>query len=89
MVQIHAREQSWIAVSVDGKSMGSEVIDAGADRTYRAHSRVFVKAGNAGAIDFQLDGKKLDVGGEYGEVKSVTIGRAGVIATPAQPSTNP
>jgi len=89
MVQIHAREQSWISVSVDGKPVGSEVIDTGTDRTYRAHNRVFVKAGNSGALDFQLDGKKLDVGGQYGEVKSVTIGRAGVISSPAPPPTNP
>jgi len=89
MVQIHAREQSWISVSVDGKAVGSEVIDTGTDRTYRAHNRVFVKAGNSGALDFQLDGKKLDVGGQYGEVKSVTIGRAGVISSPAPPPTNP
>ena len=89
MVLLHAREQSWISVSVDGKAVGSEVIDAGTDRSFRAHDRVFVKAGNAGALDFQLDGKKLEVGGDFGEVKSVTIGRAGVITTTSQPPANP
>jgi len=89
MVLLHAREQSWISVSVDGKPVGSEIIDAGTERSFRAHDRVFIKAGNAGALDFQLDGKKLDVGGGYGEVKSVTIGRAGVLTTTSQTPTNP
>jgi cytoskeletal protein RodZ len=88
-VLIHAREQSWVSVSIDGKSAGSEVLEAGSERTFHARSRVFVKAGNSGALDFQLDGKKLNIGGEFGEVKSVTIGHAGVIPTPAEPPANP
>ncbi len=88
-VLVHAREQSWVSVSVDGKFTGSELLEPGNDRTFHARNRVFVKAGNSGALDFQLNGKKLDVGGEYGEVKSVTIGHAGVIPTPAEPPANP
>ena len=89
LVLIHAREESWVSVTVDGKSAGSELLESGSERTFHAHSQVSVKAGNAGAIDFQLDGKKLEVGGEYGEVKSITIGHAGLIPNPAQPPTNP
>jgi cytoskeleton protein RodZ len=89
VVLVHAREQSWLSVSVDGKPVGSELLEPGSDRTFRAHNRVFVKAGNAGALDFHLDGRKLDVGGDYGEVKSVTIGHAGVIPTPDPAPQNP
>ncbi len=89
LVLIHAREESWISVTVDGKSAGSEVLAPGSERTFHAHKDVVVKAGNAGALDFQLDGKKLEVGGAYGEVKSVTIGHAGVIPNPSPPPTNP
>ena len=88
-VLIHAREESWVSVSIDGKFTGSEVLEPGTDRTFRARNRVFVKAGNSGALDFRLDGKKLDIGGDYGEVKSVTIGHAGVIQAPAQLANNP
>jgi cytoskeleton protein RodZ len=88
-VLIHAREQSWVSVVVDGKSPSSEVLEAGTDRTFSARNRVYIKTGNSGALDFQLNGKKLDVGGGYGEVKSVTIGHSGVIPTPAQAATNP
>jgi len=88
-VLIHAREQSWVSVSIDGKFTGSELLEPGSDRTFHARNRVFVKAGNSGALDFQLDGKKLDIKGDYGEVKSVTIGHTGVIPTPAEPPANP
>lgn len=88
-VLIHAREESWVSVTVDGKPSGSEVLGPGSDRTYSARKDVVVKVGNAGAIDFQLDGKRLDVGGAYGEVKAVTIGHAGVIPSPAPPPTTP
>jgi cytoskeleton protein RodZ len=88
-VLIHAREQSWVSVVVDGKSPSSEVLEAGTDRTFSARNRVYIKTGNSGALDFQLNGKKLDVGGGYGEVKAVTIGHSGVIPTPAQAATNP
>jgi hypothetical protein len=88
-VLIHAREQSWVSVVVDGKAPSSEVLEAGTDRTFSARNRVYIKTGNSGALDFQLNGKKLDVGGGYGEVKAVTIGHSGVIPTPAQAATNP
>lgn len=88
-VLVHAREESWISVSIDGKFTGSETLAAGNDRLYKAQSRIYLKAGNSGALDFQLDGKKLDIGGAYGEVKAVTIGHSGVIHTPASLPTNP
>jgi hypothetical protein len=89
LVLIHAREESWISVSVDGKLSGSELLEPGSERTFHAHSRVFVKAGNSGALDFQLDGKKLDVGGAYGQVESITIGHAGLIPALSTAPTTP
>ncbi|MGA7687433.1 MAG: RodZ domain-containing protein [Terriglobales bacterium] len=89
LVLVRAREESWVSVTVDGKLSGSELLEPGNERTFLAHDRVFVKTGNAGALDFQLDGKTLPVGGGYGEVKAVTIGHAGVIPTAAEPPANP
>jgi cytoskeletal protein RodZ len=85
---IKAREQSRIWLVVDGKFTGSETLEAGSNRTISAQKNVVVKTGNAGALDFQLNGKKLEVGGNAGEVKTITIGRAGVIASPASPAPN-
>ena len=80
-VVIQAREQSWISVVVDGKSSGSEVLEAGEERSVHGRKAVIVRAGNAGGVDFRLNGKKLDVGGNFGEVKTVTIGPAGLVSS--------
>jgi cytoskeleton protein RodZ len=86
---IQAREQSWISTVVDGKSTASEVLQPGTERTVRARKEVTVKAGNAGAIDLLLNGKHLDMGGNFGEVKTVTIGPAGLVPTASPTPANP
>jgi cytoskeleton protein RodZ len=84
VVVIQARDESWLSVFVDGKPAGSETVEAGNVRSYHARERITVKAGNAGALDFRLNGKALSVGGDPGEVRTVTIGPDGVM--PSAPS---
>jgi len=88
-VVLQAREQSWISVTVDGKSTPSELLEAGSEFTIHGRKQVVVKVGNAGGIDFRLNGKKLAVGGEFGEVKTVTIGPAGLVLEPSTPPPTP
>lgn len=84
VVVIQARDESWLSVFVDGKPAASETVEAGNVRSYHARERITVKAGNAGALDFRLNGKALPVGGDPGEVRTITIGPAGVM--PSAPS---
>ncbi len=86
-VVIHAREESWISISADGKTTASELLEAGSERIVRGRKEVIVKAGNAGGVTFQFNGKKLDTGGDYGEVKTVTFGPGGLLPTAPPPST--
>jgi cytoskeleton protein RodZ len=86
---IHAREESWVSTTVDGKSTASELLEAGTERTVHATKEVTVKAGNSGAVDLLLNGKRLDMGGNFGEVKTVTIGPAGLVPTASTTPTNP
>ena len=88
-VVIQARGESWISVIVDGKPIPSELLEPGNERTIRGRKQVVVKAGNVGALDFRLEGKKLDVGGDFGEVKTVTIGRAGLLPSASPAPTTP
>ena len=88
-VVIQVREQSWISISADGKTTASELLEAGSERTVRGRKEVIVKAGNAGGVTFQFNGKKLDTGGEYGEVKTVTFGPAGLLLTAPPPPSTP
>jgi cytoskeleton protein RodZ len=83
-VVIQAREESWISITADGKTAPSEILAAGGERTIHGRKEVVIKAGNAGGIDFRFNGKRLAVGGQSGEVKTVTFGPAGLV--PANPS---
>jgi hypothetical protein len=88
MVVLHAREQSWVSITADGKTVPSEVLAAGDERTVRGRKEISVKTGNSGGIDFRFNGKKLDTGGTSGEVKTVTFGPGGMLpSAPAPPST--
>jgi cytoskeleton protein RodZ len=76
---IQARKESWITITADGKPLSSELMTAGTERTVHGRKQVIVKAGNAGAIEFQLNGQKFPAPGEYGQVKTVTFGPTGII----------
>jgi cytoskeleton protein RodZ len=76
---IQARKESWITITADGKPLASELMTAGTERTVHGTKQVTVKAGNAGAIEFQFNGQKFPAAGEYGEVKTVTFGPNGII----------
>ncbi len=78
-VLIQAREKSWITITADGKPVVSELMVAGSERTVRGRKEVTVKAGNSGAMNFELNGKKLASAGESGQVKTITFGPHGII----------
>jgi cytoskeleton protein RodZ len=84
-VVIHAREECWFETMADGKALPSELLPAGSERTVRGRKEVVVKAGNAGGIDFRFNGKKIETGAQYGQVKTVAFGPTGLL--PAPPST--
>jgi len=77
-VVIQAREDSWISITADGEALSSELLSAGSERTVRGRKAVVIKAGNAGGVDFQFNGKKVDLQADYGEVKTITFGPAGM-----------
>jgi cytoskeleton protein RodZ len=78
-VVIQAREESWVLITTDGKTAQSELLPAGAERAIRGRKEIIVKTGNAGGVDLRFNGKKLDTGGQFGEVKTVTFGPGGMI----------
>ena len=87
-VVIQAREESWTTITADGRTISSELLPAGSQREIRGREEIIVRTGNAGGVDFRFNGKKVDTGGEYGEVKTVTFGPRGILPTAApQPST--
>ena len=87
-VVIQAREESWTTITADGKTISSELLPAGSEREIRGRKEIIVRTGNSGAVDFRFNEKKVDIGGDYGEVKTVTFGPHGILPNaPAPPST--
>jgi cytoskeleton protein RodZ len=84
-VALRAREESWVSITADGKTVGSELLPAGSERAVHGHRNVVIKVGNAGAIDLQFNGKKIQSLGDFGEVKTVTFGPGGVLPNASAP----
>jgi cytoskeletal protein RodZ len=86
-VSIQAREESWTSITADDKTISSELLEAGNERSVNAKKEIIIKVGNAGGVDLKFNGKKLDALGEFGEVKTVTFGPNGIVPNaPAQAS---
>jgi cytoskeleton protein RodZ len=88
-VVIQTREESWVSITADGKAHSSELLTAGSERAIRGRKEIIIKLGNAGAVDLRFNGKKLDTGGEFGEVKTVTFGPGGLLPNAPAPATTP
>jgi cytoskeleton protein RodZ len=77
-VVIIAREDSWLSISADGKTVFEDTLIAENQHAVHAQNQVFIKAGNTGGLDFVFNGSKLHSQGEYGEVKTLTFGITGL-----------
>jgi cytoskeleton protein RodZ len=88
-VVIQAREESWTTITADGKTISSELLPAGSERVVRGRKEITVRTGNAGAVDFRFNEKKVDIGGDYGEVKIVTFGPRGILPNAPPPPSTP
>jgi cytoskeleton protein RodZ len=86
-VAIHARDESWISITIDGQPTPSETLPPGSERTVQGNRKVVVKTGNAGGVEIRFNGQKVDTGAGYGEVKTLTFGPSGLLPSP--PASSP
>ena len=73
LVQIKAREDSWVAISVDGRQIMQDTLYASAEKSIGARDQIVIKTGNAGALDISFNGKKLPTQGANHQVKTLTF----------------
>jgi cytoskeleton protein RodZ len=73
LVQIKAREDSWVAISADGRQIMQATLYASAEKSIGASDQIVIKTGNAGALDISFNGKKLPAQGAYNEVRTITF----------------
>lgn len=84
-LEIRAREDSWISITVDGEVMTRDTMAAGTQKSIHASREIVVKAGNAGGLDFEFNGKPMASQGNIGEVRTLIFDAAGFHPTPAPP----
>jgi cytoskeletal protein RodZ len=77
-VLIKARQDSWLAIAVDGEVSTQSILAASSQKSVRASEEIVIRAGNIGGLDFEFNGKKLPVQGDLGEVKTLTFNAHGL-----------
>ena len=80
---IRAAENSWISVTVDGQHVTQETLIAPAHTSVRGNREIIVRAGNAAAVSFLLNGKEFPVQGNEGEVRTFVFDGSGMHPAPA------
>jgi cytoskeleton protein RodZ len=88
-VVVEVRKESWVSITADGKTLVSQVLAPGSAQTVRGRKEIIVKTGNAAGVGFLFNGKKLDLGGESGQVKTVTFGPQGIAPNAAEAPATP
>lgn len=75
-VKIHANQDSWVSITVDGKTIMKGTLAAASEKAVRAKEQVVVVLGNAGGVEVSYNGKPLEIG-KAGEVKKITFTPSG------------
>ncbi len=65
---ISAREQTWLAVSVDGGPEQTMILQTGEERSWQAKERFTLSVGNAGGVTLTINGMAQPPLGARGEV---------------------
>jgi cytoskeleton protein RodZ len=78
-VVVTAKEDAWVSLSADGKTVVSRNFRAGEQQSVRAGSRVVLVTGNAGGVDVSFNGKTLGAVGNESQVRKLTFTSAGLV----------
>lgn len=77
-LQVFAREDSWMSILADGKSLGQGILSAQKTRSIRADREVKLKLGNVGGVEISFNGKPIAVDGQPQQVKELTFTAQGL-----------
>jgi cytoskeleton protein RodZ len=74
-----AKEQAWVNVMADGKTVFNGTLDAGAQQSFRAGKRLVFTTGNAGGVDVSFNGRTLGTIGNESEKRVLTFSPSGLV----------
>lgn len=83
-VQIQVRQDSWLAITGDGKPVLHDLVPAGSEKAVSAHQEIVVKAGNIAGLGFFFNGKPVAVRGRPDQVKTIRFDANGLESPPAR-----
>ena len=78
LLELYAREQTWLVIAPDGKQIFNGVLRANESKTVGARESARIKVGNAGGLDVRFNGKPVGELGPRGKVRVLLIGPDGV-----------
>src|SRR5262249_1921209 len=79
VVLVKAKEDSWVSIVADGKSVMQRVLIADRQKKVKAAKQIVVRTGNAGGIDVTFNGKSLGAIGNENEPRTLTFNATGLI----------
>ncbi|MBZ5490201.1 MAG: DUF4115 domain-containing protein [Acidobacteriia bacterium] len=78
-VEIVAKEDSWISIVADGKSVMERVLTADKRKNIKAGKTIVLRTGNAGGIEVSFNGRPLGVLGNENEPRTLTFNASGLV----------
>ena len=79
VILIRAREDAWVSIIADGKSVMQRVMTANKNKLVKAGKQVVLRTGNAGGIDVLFNGRPLGQIGNENEPRTLTFNAAGLV----------
>lgn len=74
-VSVRLTERCWTEVTVDGKTVFEGLLEEGKTENWQGKESIVLRAGNAGALEVTVNGKKLGTLGDEGAVVERTFTR--------------
>jgi cytoskeleton protein RodZ len=78
-VQVKAKEDSWVSIVADGKSVMQRVLPADKNKKVKAGKTLILRTGNAGGIEVSFNGHSLGALGNENEPRTLTFNASGLV----------
>jgi cytoskeleton protein RodZ len=78
-VQVKAKEDSWVSIIADGKSVMQRVLPADKQKKIKAGKTLVLRTGNAGGIEVSFNGHPLGALGNENEPRTLTFNASGLV----------
>jgi cytoskeleton protein RodZ len=78
-VSVKAKEDSWISIVADGKSVMQRVLGADKHKKVKAGKVLVLRTGNAGGIEVSFNGRSLGAIGNENEPRTLTFKANGLV----------